>query len=119
MPNVAIQGGRTAADLGIETKGGVFTPLIVRGTAVPASRSEIFTTSEDQQATIEIKVLQGVSPRVADARAVGEYVLTVPDPGRRGLPQLSVTFAVDSAGVFRLTAEDSTTGAPVTVSTRP
>ncbi len=111
-----VQDGATAADLGIETKGGTFTPLIDRGTPVPARRSEIFTTAQDDQATIKIEVYRGVSDRVADAQRIGTYELTVPGPSRRGVPQLSVTFDIDAAGAVRLTVTDSTTGEPVTVS---
>jgi len=114
---VPVKGGKTAADLGIETKGGTFTPLIDRGTVLPATRTEIFTTAEDNQPTIKIAVYRGVSDRVADAQRVGGYELTVPNPGPKGVPQLSVTFDIDASGAFRLTATDKTTGAPVTVST--
>jgi molecular chaperone DnaK (HSP70) len=113
---VPVEGGQTTARLGIETQGGTFTPLIDRGTAVPATHSEIFTTAEDNQPTIKINVYQGVSDRVADAQHVGDYELTVPNPGPREGPQLSVTFSIDASGAFRLTATDSTTEAPVTVS---
>jgi molecular chaperone DnaK (HSP70) len=115
--SVPVEGGKTATDLGIETKGGTFTPLIDRGTAVPATHKEIFTTAEDDQPTIKIYVYRGVSDRIADGQRVGGYELTVPNPGPRGAPQLSVTFDIDASGAFRLTATDSTTGAPVTVST--
>jgi molecular chaperone DnaK len=114
---VPVEGGKTTADLGIETKGGTFTPLIDRGAAVPATHSEIFTTAEDNQPTVKIIVYRGVSDRVADGQRVGGYELTVPNPGPKGVPQLSVTFDIDASGSFRLTATDSTTGAPVTVST--
>jgi molecular chaperone DnaK len=114
---VPVEGGKTVADLGIETKGGTFTPLIDRGTAVPATHSEIFTTAEDDQPTIKINVYRGVSDRVADAQRVGGYELTVPNRGPKEVPQLSVTFDIDASGAFRLTATDSATGAPVTVST--
>jgi molecular chaperone DnaK (HSP70) len=114
---VPVEGGKTAADLGIETKGGTFTPLIDRGTAVPATHSEVFTTAEDNQPTVKINVYRGVSDRVADNQRVGGYELTVPNPGPKGVPQISVTFHIDASGAFRLTATDSTTGAPVTVST--
>jgi molecular chaperone DnaK (HSP70) len=113
---VPVEGGRTTADLGIETKGGTFTPLIERSTAVPTNRTETFTTSEDNQTTIKIEVYRGLSTRVADARRVGGFALTVPNPAPRGIPQLAVTFAIDAAGTFRLTATDVGTGAPVTVS---
>ena len=114
---VPVKGGRTAADLGIETRNGAFTPVIDRGTAVPATHSEIFTTAEDNQPTIKIDVYHGTSDRVADAQRVGRYELTVPNRGPKEVPQLSVTFDIDASGAFRLTATDSASGAPVTVST--
>jgi molecular chaperone DnaK (HSP70) len=112
---VPVKGGKIAADLGVQTKGGTFTPLIVRGTAVPAKHSEIFTTAEDNQPRIKIEVFHGVSDRAADGRRVGTYEVIVPAPGPKGVPQFSVTFAIDASGAFRLTATDSTSGAPVTV----
>ena len=114
-PKMPVQGGKTAADLGIETKGGWFTPLIDRGTPLPAKHSEIFTTAEDNQETITVYVFHGVSDRVSDPQHLGNYVLTVPNPGPKGIPQLSVTFDINAAGAFRLAATDSITGAPVTV----
>lgn len=113
---VPVKGGKIAADLGVKTKGGTFTPLIVRGTAVPAKHSEIFTTAEDNQPQIKIEVFLGVSDRVADGQRVGGYEVIVPKPGPKNVPQFSVTFAIDASGKFRLTATDSTSGAPVTVS---
>ena len=82
---------------------------------MPAKHSEIFTTAEDNQPRIKIEVFQGVSDRVADGRPVGAYEVIVPQPGPKGVPQFSVTFAVDASGGFRLTAADSAGGAPVTV----
>ena len=116
VATVPVEGGRTTADLGIETKGGTFTPLIERSTAVPSKRTETFTTFEDNQTTIRITVYRGLTTRVADAKRVGGYALTVPMPVPRGVPQLAVTFEIDAAGTFRLTATDVGTGAPVTVS---
>src|SRR5688500_12948242 len=80
---IPVERGKTAAHLGIETKGGTFTPVIDRGTAVPATHAEIFTTAEDNQPTVKIDVYQGNSDRVADAQRVGSYELTVPNPGRK------------------------------------
>jgi molecular chaperone DnaK len=114
---VPVERGRTAADLGIETWGGMFTPLIARGTAVPATRSEVFTTADDNQPTIKVNVYWGGSDRVAHSQRVGGYQLSVPVAAPRGVPQLLVTFDIDAAGAFRLTATDSATGAPVRVST--
>lgn len=113
---VPVKGGKTTTDLGIGTKGGTFTPLIERGSVLPAKRTEIFTTAEDNQATIRIDVYRGVSDRAADNQRVGGYELTVPNPGPKGVPQLSATFAVDASGAFRLTVTDDATGGPVTVS---
>jgi molecular chaperone DnaK (HSP70) len=113
---VPVNGGKTATDLGIETKGGIFTPLIDRGTALPATHSEIFTTAEDNQPTIEVDVFHGTSDRVADAQHVGRYELRVPKPQPKGVPQISVTFRIDGSGAFLLTATDSASGASVTVS---
>ncbi len=113
---VPVKNGKTATDLGIETKGGTFTPLIDRGTALPATHSEIFTTAEDNQPTIKVAVFQGTSDRVAEAQHVGLYELRVPKPELKGIPQISVTFRIDVSGAFLLTATDSTSGASVTVS---
>lgn len=113
---VPVTGGKTATDLGIETKGGTFVPLIGRGTALPATHSEIFTTADDDQPTIEVGVFHGTSERVAEAQAVGRYELRVPKPGPKGVPQISVTFRIDVSGAFLLTATDRASGASVTVS---
>lgn len=115
-PAIPVKGGKIAADLGIETKGGMFTPLIERGATVPAKHSEIFSTAEDNQTTIPVAVYWGVSDRVAGGQLLGRYTLTVPEPQPKGVPQLSVTFQIDGDGAFQLTATDSATGAPVTVS---
>jgi molecular chaperone DnaK len=113
---VPVNGGKTATDLGIETKGGTFTPLIGRGTGLPATHREIFTTAEDNQPTIEVDVFHGTSDRVAEAQPVGRYELRVPKPGPKGVPQISVTFQIDVSGAFLLTATDATSGASVPVS---
>jgi molecular chaperone DnaK (HSP70) len=116
MGAVPVSGGKTATDVGIETKGGTFTPLIDRGTALPATHSEIFTTGDDNQPTIQVDVFHGTSDRVARAQHVGHYELRVPKREPRGIPQISVTFRIDVSGAFLLTATDSVSGAPVTVS---
>jgi molecular chaperone DnaK len=113
---VPVRGGKTATALGIETKGGTFTPLINRGTALPATHSEIFTTADDNQPTIQIDVYQGTSDRVAQAQHLGHYELRMPERELKGAPQISVTFRIDVSGAFQLTATDSASGAPVTVS---
>jgi hypothetical protein len=114
---VPIKGGKTTGDLGIEIKGGKFLPLINRGATVPATHDESFTTAEDNQPTIKIEVYRGASDRAADNQRVGGYELTVPTLQPKNVPQLTVTFAIDASGAFRLTATDATTGAPVKVST--
>ena len=112
---VPVTGGKTAADLGIEAKGGTFVPLIDRGTAVPATHSETFTTGEDNQPTIQVAVFRGTSARVADGELVGRYELKLPKPYPRTVPQIVVTFTIDTAGTFQLTATDITADAAVAV----
>ena len=103
--------------LGLETRGGVFTALIGRGTSLPARRSEIFTTADDNQTCITITLLQGDDPRAAGNTAVGIVELTGLAPEPRGRPQIGVSFDVDSA-MLTVSAIDLLTGAevPVTVS---
>jgi molecular chaperone DnaK (HSP70) len=113
---VPVDGGKTATDLGIETKGGTFTPLVRRGSALPATHTEIFTTADDNQPTIKVDVFHGTSDRVAEAQLVGRYELRVPKPEPRGVPQISVVFRIDVSGGFLLTATDAASGASVTVS---
>lgn len=114
-PTVPVRKGTTEADLGIELKGGTFLPVIRRGTAVPATAMENFTTDEDDQKVLKIAVYYGVSDTLVDARRIGGYELAVPTALPRGVPQLKVTFTVDAGGVVRLTAVDAATGAAVEV----
>ena len=112
---VPVDGGKTATGLGIETKGGRFLPLIDRGTALPATHSEIFTTAEDDQPTIQVSVFRGTSVRVAEAQRVGVYQLRVPKPEPKGIPQISVTFRIAESGEFLLTAAEPASGTSVAV----
>jgi len=96
--------------LGVETLGGVFTPLIERNTAIPVRKSEIFTTAADAQTTVEIHVLQGERPLAKDNRSLGRFHLTGIPPAPRGVPQIEVTFDVDANGILNVTAKDLATG---------
>lgn len=96
--------------LGVETLGGVFTPLIERNTAIPVRKSEIFTTAADGQTTVEIHVLQGERPMARDNRSLGRFNLTGIPPAPRGVPQIEVTFDVDANGILHVTAKDLATG---------
>jgi molecular chaperone DnaK len=96
--------------LGVETLGGVFTPIIERNTAIPVRRSEIFTTAADGQTTVEIHVLQGERPLAKDNRSLGRFHLTGIPPAPRGVPQIEVTFDVDANGILHVTAKDLATG---------
>jgi molecular chaperone DnaK len=96
--------------LGVETLGGVFTPLIERNTAIPVRKSEIFTTAADGQTTVEIHILQGERPLAKDNRSLGRFHLTGIPPAPRGVPQIEVTFDVDANGILNVTAKDLATG---------
>ncbi|GIF97606.1 hypothetical protein Cci01nite_27000 [Catellatospora citrea] len=114
---VPVRGGALASAVGIEVGGGVFLPLIERGTAVPCARTELFTTADDGQRVVKVRVHHGDGPTVAGNRALGVYDLLL-DPAPAGVPQLRVTFQVDETGVFRLTAVDAA-GREVSVRTVP
>ncbi len=105
--HVPVQAGRLAASVGIETRGGIFTPLLLAGAEVPCARSESFTTGSDNQESLRVKIFHGTTDRIADAHPIGAYeILLAPAP--RGVPQIDVTFQVDSTGPFTLLAKDST-----------
>ncbi len=119
---VAIQGGVLAGDvkdillldvtpltLGIETLGGVMTPLIERNTTIPASQSQIFSTAADNQPSVEVHVLQGERPMVADNRSLGRFILDGIPPAPRGIPQIEVTFDLDANGILNVKAVDKAT----------
>jgi molecular chaperone DnaK len=100
----------TPLSLGIETLGGVMTPLIPRNTTIPTEKAEIFSTAEDNQTTVEIHVLQGERKMALDNKTIGKFQLTGIPPAQRGIPQVEVTFDIDANGILHVKAKDNTTG---------
>jgi len=96
--------------LGVETRGGVMTKIIERNTTIPARRSEVFSTAEDNQPAVDVVVLQGERELAADNRVLGRFQLTDIRPAPRGEPQIEVTFDVDANGILNVTARDKDTG---------
>lgn len=99
----------TPLTLGLETLGGVRTPLIERNTTIPTSKSQTFSTAADNQTQVEINVLQGEREMAADNRSLGRFILDGIPPAQRGMPQIEVTFDIDSNGILNVTAKDKTT----------
>jgi molecular chaperone DnaK len=99
----------TPLTLGVETLGGIATPLIARNTPVPAKRSEIFTTAADMQTAVTIHVFQGERPMAADNTSLGEFNLSGLPPAPRGIPKIDVTFDIDASGILNVTAKDTAT----------
>lgn len=100
----------TPLTLGIETMGGVRTPLIDRNTTIPTSKSETFSTASDNQPQVEIHVLQGEREFARDNKSLGRFVLDGIAPAPRGIPQIEVTFNLDANGILNVTAKDKGTG---------
>jgi molecular chaperone DnaK len=100
----------TPLSLGIETLGGVMTPLITRNTTIPTKKSEIFTTAADSQTSVEVHVLQGERPMARDNRTLGKFHLVGIPPAPRGVPQVEVTFDIDANGILNVSAKDNATG---------
>jgi molecular chaperone DnaK len=101
----------TPLSLGIETLGGVMTKVIERNTTIPARRTEIFSTAEDNQSAVDVVVLQGERERAADNRVLGRFRLENIRPAPRGTPQVEVTFDIDANGILNVSARDKDTGA--------
>ena len=100
----------TPLSLGIETKGGVMTKLIERNSTIPTKRSEVFTTADDNQPSVEVHVLQGEREMAAANRTLGRFHLTDLPPAPRGVPQIEVTFDIDANGIVHVAAKDRATG---------
>lgn len=99
----------TPLTLGIETLGGVKTPIIERNTTIPTRKSQVFTTAEDGQTAVTIHVLQGERPTATDNRTLGRFDLMGIPPAPRGIPQIDVTFNIDADGILHVSAKDKTT----------
>jgi molecular chaperone DnaK len=100
----------TPLSLGIETKGGVMTKLIERNTTIPTKKSEIFSTAEDNQPSVEVHVLQGEREMASGNKSLGKFQLTGIPPAARGMPQIEVTFDIDANGILNVSAKDLGTG---------
>ncbi len=100
----------TPLTLGLETLGGVATPLISRNTTIPTSKGETFTTAADNQTSVEIHVFQGERPMAADNKSIGRFILDGVLPAPKGAPQVEVTFDIDANGILSVSAKDKGTG---------
>ncbi len=100
----------TPLTLGIETLGGVSTPLIERNTTIPTSKSQVFSTAADNQTQVEINVLQGERPMASDNKSLGRFALDGIPPAPRGVPQVEVAFDIDASGILSVKAADKATG---------
>jgi molecular chaperone DnaK len=105
----------TPLSLGIETKGGVMTRLIERNTTIPTRRTEVFTTADDNQPSVEIHVLQGEREMAGYNKSLGKFQLTGIPPAPRGIPQIEVGFDIDANGILNVSAKDLGTGKEQTI----
>ncbi len=105
----------TPLSLGLETKGGVMTVLVPRNTTIPTEKKEVFTTADDNQTAVTIKVFQGERPMAADNRPLGDFNLEGIPPARMGVPKIEVTFNIDANGILNVSAKDTGTGKEQTI----
>ncbi|NPE32145.1 Hsp70 family protein, partial [Methanococcoides sp. SA1] len=106
----------TPLTMGIETLGGVATPLIERNTTIPVKKSQIFSTAADSQPSVEIHILQGERGVASGNKTLGRFVLDGIPPAPRGMPQIEVTFDIDSNGILHVNAKDLGTGKEQSIS---
>merc|ERR1719223_1006184 len=100
----------TPLSLGIETLGGVFTALVQRNTTIPTKKEQVFSTAQDNQQQVQIKVLQGERKMAADNKSLGQFDLVGIPPAPRGMPQIEVAFDIDADGILNVSAKDKHTG---------
>ncbi len=100
----------TPLTLGVETLGGVATPMIDRNTTIPISKSQVYSTAADNQTSVEIRVVQGERPMAADNKLLGNFILSGIPPAPRGVPQVEVTFDIDANGILNVSAKDKASG---------
>ena len=105
----------TPLTLGVETLGGVMTPMIQRNTTVPTAKTEVYSTAGDNQTQVEIHILQGERPMARDNKSLGRFILEGIPPAPRGVPQIEVTFDLDANGILTVTAKDKATGKAQTI----